>query len=130
MSITVGIKGRASLVVEAENTAAKVGSGTLSVFATPSMCALMEQASWRAVSDALNKGESTVGTRLNINHLSATPVGLTVWAESEVTLVDGKRIEFRVTAYDTSGIIGEGTHERFIVKDDLFTAKALRKIEA
>ena len=129
MSVTVGMKGRAEAEVNDQNTAMSAGSGTLPVFATPWMCALMEQASWTAVAPALAQGESTVGTKLNISHLSATPVGLKVWAESEVTAVDGKRIELKVAAYDEKGLIGEGTHERFIVTDQRFLDKAARKLE-
>lgn len=129
MSVTVGMKGRAEAVVEPQNTAAAAGSGTLPVFATPWMCALMEKASWTAVAPALNEGDSTVGTKLSISHLSATPVGLKVWAESEVTLVDGKRMEFKVAAYDEKGLIGEGTHERFLVTNERFLGKAARKLE-
>ena len=129
MSVTVGMKGRAEAEVNDQNTAMSAGSGTLSVFATPWMCALMEKASWTAVAPALAQGESTVGTKLNISHLSATPVGLKVWAESEVTAVDGKRIELKVAAYDEKGLIGEGTHERFIVTDQRFLDKAARKLE-
>ena len=129
MSVIVGMKGRAQAQVSAENTALAAGSGTLPVFATPWMCALMEQASWTAVAPALEQGESTVGTKLNISHLSATPVGLSVRAESEVTLVDGKRLEFQVSAYDEKGLIGQGTHERFIITDERFLAKAERKKE-
>ncbi|MDY3905203.1 MAG: thioesterase family protein [Lawsonibacter sp.] len=129
MSVTVGMKGRAEAEVNDQNTAMSAGSGTLPVFATPWMCALMEKASWTAVAPALAQGESTVGTKLNIFHLSATPVGLKVWAESEVTAVDGKRIELKVAAYDEKGLIGEGTHERFIVTDQRFLDKAARKLE-
>ena len=129
MSVTVGMKGRAQSQVNQENTAVAAGSGTLPVFATPWMCALMEKAAWTAVAPALEPGESTVGTKLEISHLSATPVGLSVWAESEVTLVDGKRIQFQVSAYDEKGLIGQGTHERFIVTDERFLAKAARKKE-
>lgn len=129
MSVTVGLKGRAEAVVGEENTAISAGSGTLPVFATPWMCALMERAAWTAVAPALAEGESTVGTKLNISHASATPVGLKVWAESQVTLVDGKRIEFQVAAYDEKGLIGQGAHERFIVTDQRFLAKAARKLE-
>ena len=77
----------------------------------------------------LHEGESTVGTKLNISHVSATPVGLKVWAESEVTAVDGKRLEFKVATYDEKGLIGEGTHERFIITDERFLGKAARKLE-
>ena len=129
MSIIIGMKGRAEAVVNEQNTAIAAGSGTLPVFATPWMCALMEKAAWTAIAPGLNEGESTVGTGLNITHSSATPLGLKVWAESEVTLVDGKRIELNVTAYDEKGLIGKGTHERFIVTDTRFLAKTARKLE-
>ena len=129
MSVTVGMKAKAEAVVNDQNTAITAGSGTLPVFATPWMCALMEQAAWTAVAPGLAEGESTVGTKLNITHVSATPVGLKVWAESEVTVVDGKRLEFKVAAYDEKGLIGEGTHERFIITDERFLGKAARKLE-
>ena len=129
MSVTVGMKIRTEEVVTEQNTAICAGSGTLPVFATPFMCALMEKAAWMAIAPALNEGDSSVGTKLNISHLSATPVGLKVWAESEVTAVDGKRIEFKVTAGDEKGLIGEGTHERFIVTDERFLAKTAKKLE-
>lgn len=129
MSVTVGMKGRAEAVVDESNSAQAAGSGTLPVFATPWMCALMEKASWTAVAPGLNEGDSTVGTQLCIAHSSATPLGLKVWAESEVTLVDGKRIEFQVAAYDEKGLIGQGTHQRFVVTDERFLTKAARKKE-
>lgn len=129
MSVTVGMKARVEDMVTAENTAIRAGSGTLPVFATPFMCALMEKAAWMAIAPGLNEGDSSVGTKLAISHLSATPVELKVWAESEVTAVDGKRIEFKVVAGDEKGIIGEGTHERFIVTDERFLAKTARKLE-
>lgn len=129
MSVTVGMKGRAEAVADEDSSAQAAGSGTLPVFATPWMCALMEKASWTAVAPGLDKGESTVGTQLSITHSSATPLGLKVWAESEVTLVDGKRVEFQVAAYDEKGLIGQGTHQRFVVTDERFLAKAARKKE-
>ncbi len=129
MSLTVGTKGRAEDVVNESNTAKTACSGALDVFGTPFMCALMEKAAWTSIAPYLNEGEGTVGTKLNISHVSATPVGMKVWAESEVTLVDGKRIELKVAAYDEKGLIGEGTHERFIITNDRFTAKAARKLE-
>jgi len=129
MSVTVGMKVRVEDMVTQDNTAIRAGSGTLPVFATPFMCALMEKAAWMAIAPALNEGDSSVGTKLNISHLSATPVGSKVWAESEVTAVDGKRVEFKVTAGDEKGLIGEGTHERFIVTNERFLAKTARKLE-
>jgi len=129
MSVMIGLKGRAEELVNETNTATAACSGALPVYGTPFLCALMEKASWTSIAPHLSLGESTVGTKLNISHLSATPIGAAVRAESEVTLVDGKRIELAVRAYDNKGLIGEGTHERFIVTDERFLAKAARKLE-
>lgn len=130
MSITIGLKGRAETVVSDTNTAQAACSGALPVFGTPFMCALMEEASWKSIVPHLEAGQSTVGTKLNISHDSATPVGMKVWAESEITEVDGKRLVLKVTAYDEMGLIGQGTHERFIISDDRFLAKTAKKLEA
>ena len=129
MSVTVGLKGRAEAVVNDSNTAQAACSGALPVFGTPFMCALMEEASWKSIAPHLEEGQSTVGTRLDISHDSATPVGMRVWAESEITQADGKRIVLKVAAYDEKGLIGQGVHERFIVTDERFLAKAARKRE-
>ena len=118
MSITVGLKGRAETVVSDSNTAQAACSGALPVFGTPFMCALMEEAAWKSIAPHLEPGQSTVGTKLDITHDSATPVGMKVWAESEVTQVDGKRLVLKVAAFDERGPIGQGTHERFIVTDE------------
>ena len=129
MSVTVGLKGRAETVVNESNTAQAACSGALPVFGTPFMCALMEEASWKSIAPHLEAGQSTVGTRLNVSHDSATPVGMKVWAESEVTEVDGKRLVLTVAAFDERGPIGRGTHERFIVTDERFLAKCAKKLE-
>ena len=129
MSIEPGVRGYAEDIVSDKNTAQAACSGGLAVFGTPFMIALMEKAAWSSIAPLLPPGDSTVGTKLDVSHLSATPVGLKVWAESEITLVDGKRIELKVSAYDEKGLIGEGTHERFIVTDERFLAKAARKLE-
>ena len=129
MSVTVGLKGRAETTVDDTNTAQAACSGALPVFGTPYMCALMEEASWKSIAPHLEAGQSTVGTRLNISHDSATPVGMKVWAESEVTEVDGKRLVLKVSAYDEKGLIGQGTHERFIIADERFLSKAAKKLE-
>ncbi len=129
MSVTVGLKGRAETVVNESNTAQAACSGALPVFGTPFMCALMEEAAWKSIAPHLEAGQSTVGTRLNVSHDSATPVGMKVWAESEVTEVDGKRLVLTVAAFDERGPIGRGTHERFIVTDERFLAKTARKLE-
>ena len=129
MSLEVGIRGRAEETVNESNTAAAACSGALTVYGTPYMVALMEKAAWTSIAPHLVEGESTVGTKLNISHLSATPMGMKVWAESEITLVDGKRIELSVSAYDEKGLIGQGIHERFIVTDERFLSKTARKLE-
>ena len=129
MSVTVGLKGRAETVVNESNTAQAACSGALPVFGTPFMCALMEEAAWKSIAPHLEAGQSTVGTRLNVSHDSATPVGMKVWAEGEVTEVDGKRLILTVAAFDERGPIGRGTHERFIVTDERFLAKTARKLE-
>ena len=129
MSVTVGLKGRAEALVTESNTATAACSGALPVFGTPFLCALMEEAAWKSIAPHLEAGQSTVGTRLDISHDSATPVGMKVWAESEVTQVDGRRIELKVAAYDEKGPIGQGTYQRFIVQDEKFLARAAAKKE-
>lgn len=128
MEITVGRKGTAETVVEREDTAAEVGSGSLLVYATPCMVALMEGAACEAIADALPEGQTTVGIELNIQHLSATPVGLEVRAEAEVTAVEGKIITFELHAYDEAGEIGKGTHKRCIVSSQKFLDKTYGKL--
>ena len=130
MSITVGLKGRAETVVSDSNTAQAACSGALPVFGTPFMCALMEEAAWKSIAPHLEPGQSTVGTRLNVSHDSATPVGMRVWAESEITQVDGKRLVLNVAAFDERGPIGQGVHERFIITDERFLAKTAKKLDA
>lgn len=128
MDITVGMKGSVSALVERQDTAQEVGSGSLLVYATPCMVALMEGAACEAIASALPQDMTTVGTELNISHISATPVGLEVRAEAEVTAVEGKCITFQVTAFDEAGKIGEGTHKRFVVFGQRFLEKAYSKI--
>ena len=128
MEITVGMKAEVGTMVEREDTAKEVGSGDLLVYATPCMVALMEGAACEAIAPALKDTETTVGTGLNIQHLSATPVGLDVRAEAEVTAVEGKVITFAVTAYDEAGEIGKGTHKRCIVNSQKFLEKTYNKL--
>ena len=124
--LETGIQGRAEIVVNEQNTAASMGSGNLQVFATPYMIALMEEASQRSVAPFLEEGQSTVGTRLCVSHDAATPLGMKVWAESLLTEIDGRRLVFEVRAFDECGPIGQGTHERFIIRQQRF----LEKVEA
>lgn len=127
MSIEIGLKGRAETVVNEANTAAAMGSGLVPVFATPAMIALMEQAAASSLLPYLEEGQGTVGIHLDVSHESATPIGLKVWAESEVTAVDGKQISFTVSAYDETGLIGRGTHKRACITVDRFLAKTEQK---
>ena len=128
MEITVGMKGEVITQVEREDTAAEVGSGSLLVYATPCMVALMEGAACEAISSALPEGQTSVGTELNIKHVSATPVGLEVRAVAEVTAVDGKVITFEVKAYDEAGLIGEGTHKRAVINAQRFLERTYSKL--
>ena len=128
MEIIPGMKGEVSTDVEKSDTALEVGSGSLLVYATPCMVALMEGAACEAIDAALPEGKTTVGTALSIKHLSATPVGMAVRAEAEVTAVDGNAITFNVTAYDEAGKIGEGTHNRYIVSTERFLDKTYDKL--
>ena len=127
MSIEVGMKGRAETVVTPDNTAQAVGSGLVPVFATPWMIALMENAAVNAVQAQLAPDEGTVGTRLDVTHDAATPIGMKVWAEAEVTAVEGRKLTFAVSAWDEAEKIGGGTHERFIIRPERFLATAQGK---
>ena len=126
--IETGIKGCRKVMVTEDNTALAVGSGTLPVFATPAMIALMEATASESVADALEPGSSTVGTKLDVAHTSATPVGMEVVCETELIEVDRRRLVFRVVARDSAGEIGSGTHERFIVDDAKFMDRASSKL--
>lgn len=110
-----------------DKTAIAMGSGTLKVFATPSMIALIEETAWKCVAPYLGKDETTVGTLLNITHLAPTPVGMKVRCEVKLTSVDGRKLTFEAKVFDDCGLIGQGTHERFIVKADRFQIKADEK---
>ena len=126
--IETGIKGQAEALVEREDTAQVVGSGDLLVYATPCMVALMEGAACQSVAPLLAEGESTVGTRMDVRHTSATPVGMTVRAESVVTDVDGRKITFEIHAFDEAGEIGSAVHERVIIRAERFLEKTYEKL--
>lgn len=126
--IEIGIKGKEEMLVNEENSALKMGSGTLMVFATPSMAALMEKTAWKSVAPYLEKGQCTVGTKLSLSHIASTPIGMKVFCESEVTSVERRKISFHITVSDESGLIGESDHERFIVEDEKFQKKADAKL--
>ena len=128
MEIVVGMKGQVETEVERADTALEVGSGSLLVYATPCMVALMEGAACEAIAEAIPEGQTTVGIALNIEHIAATPVGLEVRAEAEVTAVEGKVITFELHAFDEAGEIGRGTHKRCIVNSQKFLDKTYSKL--
>ncbi|MCD8142371.1 MAG: thioesterase family protein [Clostridiales bacterium] len=130
MAVTAGIKGCASCVVTPDKTAKAVGSGALEVFATPMLAALVEEAAWTSIQPYLGEGEGSVGTRFETTHSTPTPVGMTVTAETEVTEVDGRRFVFSFTVSDDAGLIGRGTHERFLVQNEKFMQRCQRKLGA
>lgn len=128
MEITVGLKGEVSSYVEREDTASEVGSGSLLVYATPCMVALMEGAACEALEGVLPEDKTSVGTELSISHLAATPVGMSVKAEAEIIAVDGNMLTFSVVAYDEKGKIGEGTHKRAVITSQRFLDKTYAKL--
>lgn len=128
--LETGIKGTKTVTVGEANTARTMGSGTLNVFATPALIALMEETCWRSVADQLDEGCGSVGTLLEIKHTAPTPVGMDVTCESELIEVDGRRLVFHVQAHDAKGLVGEGRHERFVIQNEKFQAKANAKREA
>ena len=126
--LETGIKGTRTVTVNEDNTAKAMGSGTLDVFATPALIALMEETGWRSVANELEEGCGTVGTLLEIKHTAPTPVGMKVTCESTLTEVDGRRLVFEVIARDAKGVVGEGKHERFVVQNEKFQVKANAKL--
>lgn len=128
--LTPGITGRKTVFVDRDNTAEAVGSGGLPVFATPSLVALMEAAAMQSVLPFLDEGQGTVGTQIDVQHLAATPIGMEVVCESELTEVDRRRLTFRITASDGVDTIGTATHVRFIVDNGRFMEKAQAKLRS
>lgn len=127
--IQTGLTCKKKITVTPEMTAAAMGSGALEVLATPSMIALMEGTAQEAVQNLLEDGQGTVGTRIDVRHLAATPVGMVVTCTAEVTEVDRRRIVFTVKAKDEKEVIGEGIHERFVIDNEKFFAKCRQKLE-
>lgn len=126
--IIPGITGEKSTAVTMDSTAVAMGSGTLRVFATPAMIALIEGCCAESVEDLLDEGITSVGTHLDIEHLAASPVGAGVVCKSTLTAFDGRRLDFTVEVYDNTGLIGKGTHTRFTVKAESFLSKTNAKL--
>ena len=129
--IVIGTKCRLEQTVTEALTAEAVGSGALPVFGTPFMAAMMENAALTALQSFLEEGQGSVGTHLDISHDAPTPVGMTVFAEAEITGVseNGKMVDFQVSAWDEKGPIGKGTHTRAIIKNEKFLAKCSAKLD-
>lgn len=128
-NITPGQTGTSSLRVGPEHTAAKVGSGVIPVLATPVMINVIEAAALACAEALLPEGHQSLGTRLDVSHIAATPVGMTVTAQAVVTKVEGRMIFFKVTCRDEKDLIGEGTHERVVVNVERFAERVRRKSE-
>ena len=121
--LKAGIKGNRTVMVTESTTAKTMGSGELNVYATPAMIALMEETAYKSVAGELEEGMGSVGTKMDVQHVSASPVGMKITCETELTEVDGRRLVFAVRAKDEKGLIGEGIHERFIIENAKFQAK-------
>ena len=119
----IGLTHSEEIVVEHKDTAAVYGSGALEVFATPAMIAMMEMTSLKCVTEKIGEENTTVGIAVNIKHLKASPVGHTIRCEAKVIEVDRKRLVFEVKCFDGEELIGEGTHERFVVNSAKFMSK-------
>lgn len=122
-SLRIGLKHNLSLVVKPENTAISHKSGTLPVLATPAMIAFIENTAMCAVAHLLPEGETTVGTKVDIRHIKATPVGIKVECNATLVKIEGKKLTFDVSATDEAGQIGIGTHVRYIVTEEKFMSK-------
>ncbi len=125
--LQIGIKGCQETVVTEQNTAESMLSGMLPVFATPSLVAFMEYTAFSSVHPLLESGLTTVGSRIDIKHVSASPVGMHIKCSSELIEIDGRKLVFRVEACDDFGLIGEGFHERYIIDVDRFINKLDKK---
>lgn len=126
--LTVGQKGKQSLIVTKEQTAQMVGSGELAVFATPSLVSLVEKTAWQSIASKLDKNQTTVGSKIELTHLAPTPISMQVWCETELIEIDRKRLIFETIVYDEKDTVAKGIHERFIVDETAFNAKANQKL--
>ena len=128
--LAAGLKGTAETKVEEANTAQRVGSGSVDVFATPMLVALVESAAIHALEGKLPPGHTTVGTHIDLRHLAATPRGMTVRGEAELLEVKGQRLSFRVEAFDDVEKVAAGTHQRYVLEKEAFLARAKAKAES
>ena len=129
--ILIGTKCRMEQTVTEALTACHIGSGSLPVFGTPYMAAMMENAAMTVLQNFLEEDQGSVGTHLDITHDAPTPVGMRAWAEAEITGVseNGRMVDFKVFAWDEKGPIGSGIHTRAIIKNEKFLDKCNSKLE-
>ncbi len=128
-NLRAGLVGKAETRVSKDNTALKYGSGSIDVFATPAMIGLMEKAAIMAVDSLLPEGFATVGTKIEVRHLAATPVGMNITAKAELLEIDNKKLKFNVLAYDDLEKIGEGIHFRYIINLEEFIKRNESKLK-
>jgi len=128
-NLKAGMSARVERIVAEKDTAVAFGSGEVSVFATPMMIGIMENAALQAVDSSLPEGYATVGTHLDVRHLAATPVGMSVYATAELVEIDGKKLKFRIEAFDEQEKIGDGWHGRYIIQTDKFLEATRKKAE-
>ncbi len=122
--LEIGMKGKAETVVTIDNTAKAFTSGALDVFATPAMISLMEETCWKMIQPELEEGSGSVGTKVDVSHTAPSAIGMTVKCEATLTEIDGRKLTFEVVCSDENGVVGMGTHERFIINNEKFMAKA------
>ncbi len=125
--LKIGLKLEKEIIVSESTTAKHMGSGDLDVYATPCMIALMEGTANDSIKEYLDDGQGSVGTLINVKHLSASPLNIKVRATSELVEIDGKRLVFNVQAFDENGLIGEGRHERYVISNDKFMQRVSEK---
>jgi predicted thioesterase len=127
--LEVGLKGHQESKVTQEYTAKAMGSGSLEVYATPAMIALMEETAFVSVQEHLEDGCGTVGTKVDIEHVAASPLGMKITCDSVLREIDGRRLVFDLEVIDEKGLIGKGTHERFIIDNEKFQKKTNQKAD-
>lgn len=127
MELTVGMEFSQEVTVEEKHLAKNVGSGAVSVFATPMMIALIEKTASEGIQKYLDEGYTSVGTLVNVTHQAPTPLGMKATATAKITEIDGRKIAFEIVCKDEKSVIGKGSHERFIVNLEKFNSKAQAK---
>lgn len=126
--LVVGIKGQKKLIVKDCDTAKNVGSGELDVLATPVVASLVEETAWKSISNELSNEDTTVGSLINLEHISPTPIGIEVICETELVEIDNRKLTFSFSVSDNKGVIAKGSHIRFIVNKERFINKSQSKL--